>query len=156
MQDTMLKKLFNHVHHHAKLYHHKITNHPHYELMVGHAFEIIAVIGGSFLAISFGSSGSLPTNDSFIYPLQTVSRVECRSQSFNTLKANCLMQLPRIKGANFEAYRNNSAVRSVYTTLYGSSYNDAWDHAGGHSGTDFATSQGTPVVSVGNGIVVIA
>jgi hypothetical protein len=42
-----------HLHHHAKLYHHRITSHPHYELMAGHSVELLSIVAAFFVAISF-------------------------------------------------------------------------------------------------------
>lgn len=113
-------------------------------------------MAGFFLAIGFGSTGSLPINESFIYPLQTISHPNCKFEDFDTLKGDCLIQLPRIKQADYGSYKKDSLVRGVYSVLWSSSYDDGWDRSGGHSGTDFRTSKGTPVVSIGNGVVVQA
>lgn len=111
---------------------------------------------GFFVAIGFGSTGSLPVNDSFIYPLQTISHPDCKFEDFDTLEGDCLIQIPRIKQADYDVYRDDPLVRGVYSVLRSSSYDDGWDQSGGHSGTDFRTSRGTPVVSIGDGIVVDA
>ncbi|USN56745.1 MAG: M23 family metallopeptidase [Candidatus Peribacteria bacterium] len=111
---------------------------------------------GFFLAIGFGSTGSLPINESFIYPLQTISHPDCKFEDFDTLSGKCLIQLPRIKQAKYSSYITDTLVRGVYSELRSSSYDDGWDQAGGHSGVDFRTSRGTPAVSIGDGIVVDA
>ncbi len=51
------------------------------------------------------------------YPIQQVTINNCIPE-----KETCTMQLPRIIGANYDAYRNNSEYRRIYTVLRGATY----------------------------------
>lgn len=67
------------------------------------------------------------------------------------------MTLPRIEGANYSAYKDNTLYRRVYSVLWGATYDYGWDTGfGGHMGVDIATSEGTPVRAIGDGEVVVA
>lgn len=145
-----------HVHKHIRLHHHRITSHPHYELVAAHGVEVMSVLAAFFVAISFGSQHNLSPNEGFIYPLQQISHPSCKFEDRDTLSGKCIIDLPRIKGADFEKYQSDTLVRGVYSVLWSSSYEDGRDRAGGHSGVDVRTSEGTPLVSIGNGVVVDA
>lgn len=94
----------------------------------------------------------------FFYPIQEMSKPECRFQEFSTLGAECKQQLPILKTADYTKYKNDYSVfRRVYTILWGSSYTYGWDiWYGGHSWVDIATAKGTPVYAMTSGKVVFA
>lgn len=116
----------------------------------------MSVILGFFLAIGFGAQHSLSPNEWFIYPLQQISHPSCKFEDRDTLSGKCVIDLPRIKGADYDKYTSDTLVRGVYSVLWASSYDDGRDRTGGHSGVDFRTSRGTPLVSIGNGVIVDA
>lgn len=51
------------------------------------------------------------------YPIQQITINNCIPE-----QETCTMQLPRIIGANYDAYRNNSVYRRIYTVLRGATY----------------------------------
>lgn len=85
-----------------------------------------------------------------VYPISEMSKVECRFQKFSTLSDDCKMQLPILKTADYEKYKNDySLYRRVYTILWGATYKYGWDVGnGGHQWLDIATAEGTPVYSI--------
>lgn len=94
----------------------------------------------------------------FIYPIQQMSKVECRFQEFSTLWSECKMDLPILTPENYTTYKNDSSLyRRVYTVLWGSTYNYGWDVGNGwHGWVDIATAKWTPVYSISDGDVVFA
>lgn len=89
-------------------------------------------------------------NADLVYPIQEMSKVECRFQKFSTLSAECKMQLPILKTSDYTKYKNDySLYRRVYTILWGSSYNYGWDVWNGwHQWVDIASAEWTPVYSI--------
>ena len=91
------------------------------------------------------------------YPLKQVSTPSCRFLTRDQHTASCKEPLPIIKNADYATYANNRTYRTVYTTLRHSSYNYNRDYGMGiHPGVDIATAEGTPVTSMGDGIVIYA
>ncbi len=67
------------------------------------------------------------------------------------------MPLPKISGADYMKYKNDSSFRRIYTVLWGATYDYGWDVGlGSHLGVDIATSEGTPVLAIGAGKVIQA
>ncbi len=94
---------------------------------------------------------------SWSYPLKEVSKNECRKIHWDQLSDDCKQPLPEIDNANYNAYVNNPTYRLIYSVLWGGTYNDGWDNdKGGHEGVDFVSSEGTPVYSVEDGVVIKA
>jgi murein DD-endopeptidase MepM/ murein hydrolase activator NlpD len=152
-----LLMVFNRLGRHIRMHHHRITTHPHYELIAGHAIELSLVLIAFFLMIGFGAIKPLPHNDYFIYPLQEISHPDCKFEDRDTLAGNCIITLPRISDANFDSYEDDLLRRGVYSVLRSASYDGQRDMGnGGHSGVDIRSSRGTPVVSIGKGEVVEA
>lgn len=90
-----------------------------------------------------------------VYPIQEMSRPECRFQNFNTLNWDCKMELPVLRTSDIEKYKNDySLYRRVYTVLYWASYTYWWDvWRWWHSWIDIASARWTPVVSVADWVV---
>lgn len=102
------------------------------------------LIGALFLCVPLVSSAG------FVYPIQEMSKVECRFQDFSTLGPDCKMNLPVLQTTDYTKYKNDyNLFRRVYTILWGASYNYGWDVGnGGHQWVDIATAKGTPVYAV--------
>lgn len=98
------------------------------------------------------------THADLIYPIQEMSKVECRFQNFSTLSSECKMDLPILKTQDYTKYKNDySLYRRVYTILWGATYNYGWDVGNGwHQWVDIATAEGTPVYSISDGKVIQA
>jgi len=98
---------------------------------------------------------SATSNDELVYPLQEISKLECRFEDFDTLSTNCKMELPILETNDYNKYASlggwyNDFTR-LYTQLWGSSYKYGWDVWNGwHQWTDIATAKGTPVYSIAN------
>ncbi len=94
----------------------------------------------------------------FVYPIQTMSKVECRFQNYSTLWSDCKMQLPILKTSDYSKYKNDySLYRRVYTVLWWSSYTYGWDVWNGwHSWVDIATAKWTPVYAMNDWKVLVA
>ena len=92
------------------------------------------------------------------YPIQEMSKVECRFQNFNTLWSDCKMTLPILKTSDYKKYKNDySLYRRVYTILWWATYNYWWDVWNGwHSWLDIASAKWTPVYSMADWKVVQA
>lgn len=91
------------------------------------------------------------------YPIPVIAKPACRFQHRDTLSEDCKMQLPKIDNADYYAFKDNMLYRSIYTVLWWATYTyrrDLWWWW--HPGVDIATAKGTPVVAIGDGIVVDA
>lgn len=93
-----------------------------------------------------------------VYPIQTMSKVECRFQNYSSLSSSCKMSLPVLKTKDYKKYKNDYALyRRVYTVLWWWSYDYGWDVWNGwHSGVDIATAMWTPVHAIASWKVLIA
>lgn len=98
------------------------------------------------------------THAEIVYPVQTMSKLECRFQDYNTLGDECKMTLPILKTADYSKYKNDyDLYRRVYTILWWSSYDYGWDVGNGwHQWVDIASAKGTPVYAITDGTVVLA
>ncbi len=94
----------------------------------------------------------------FFYPIQEMSKPECRFQDFWTLWSDCKQTLPILKTSDYSKYKSDYGVfRRVYTVLWWASYKYGWDvWYGWHSWVDIATAKGTPVYSMTSWKVVFA
>ena len=73
----------------------------------------------SFSTLIFGNGNQTPNNLELVYPLQEVSTLDCRTQEWNSMTSACKKQLPIIKGADYDRYRNDKAYTDIYTVLFG-------------------------------------
>lgn len=90
------------------------------------------------------------------YPIQEMSKVECRFQNFDALWSNCKMTLPILKTTDYKKYKNDySLYRRVYTMLWWTTYTYWWDVWNWwHSWVDIASAKWTPVYSIADWKVV--
>lgn len=93
-----------------------------------------------------------------VYPIQEMSKVECRFQSYSSLWSDCKMKLPILKTKDYEKYKNDySLYRRVYTVLWAWSYTYGWDVWNGwHQWVDIASAAWTPVHAMTDWEVVVA
>ncbi len=96
---------------------------------------------------------SAANNDTVVYPLKQISKLECRFEDFDTLSSGCKMTLPVLKTKDYNKYATQNGwyndFTRIYTVLWGASYKYGWDvWNGGHQGTDIATAKWTPVYSI--------
>lgn len=105
---------------------------------------------------------SASSNDGkIVYPIQEMSKLECRFEKFSNLSSNCKQQLPILNTKDYEKYAQQSGgyndYTRIYTVLWGASYKYGWDvWFGWHQGTDIATAEWTPVYAMADGTVIIA
>ncbi len=67
------------------------------------------------------------------------------------------MILPKITGADYKKFKDDTTFRRIYTVLWWATYDYGWDvGVGSHLGVDIATSAGTPILSIGEGTVIKA
>lgn len=93
----------------------------------------------------------------FVYPLDQIAKSSCRFSNWNTLGSECKMTLPHIVNADYIKYKDNTEYRRIYSVLWEATYDYGWDVGyGSHEGIDIATSAGTPVLSIGEGIIINA
>ena len=119
--------------------------------------EILVVGLFSFSTLIFGNGTSLANNTSLVYPVDEVSKLECRIKHWSELDADCKMKLPIIEGANFAKYGADPLYTNTYTVLFGGNYMSGWDmENGSHYGVDLASSKGTPLYAIADGKVFFA
>ncbi len=97
----------------------------------------------------------------FVYPIQEMSKLNCRFQKFSELTSDCKRKLPILKTKDYKKYIKQNGwyndYTRIYTVLWGSSYKYGWDvWNGGHWGTDIASAEWTPVYAVTEGKVINA
>jgi murein DD-endopeptidase MepM/ murein hydrolase activator NlpD len=152
------KTLHEHLDHHVCHYYHKhfhVTHHSHHHF--AHLWELVLVLLVWCMSWMFAGWVWLPSNNSFVYPLQQVSTVECRTQYRNTMDPSCKLNIPRITNANYSQFKDSTIHRQIYTVLFAASYS-AWrdQTAWAHIWVDIATARGTPLYSIGDGQVTYA
>lgn len=96
-----------------------------------------------------------------VYPLQQVSKLECRYENFSELENSCKENLKTLKTSSYQKYADqndwyNDYTRR-YTVLWGWSYTYWWDVWNWwHMWVDIATSEWTPVYAIADWEVIIA
>lgn len=91
------------------------------------------------------------------YPVKEVSKAWCRFTKWSTHEPDCKQNLPIIKWADYEKFKNNTEYRIAYSVLWSSTYKNWWDIGyGSHLWVDIASAEWTPVFSISDGIVYIA
>lgn len=78
---------------------------------------------------------------------------DVRSHSYRQVPQNVLVPLPRYDEAGLRNGTADAFTKLVYSVGNLGRYSDGKDHGGSHVGVDIAVPLGTPVVSIGNGIV---
>ena len=116
----------------------------------------VFVISNTLLHVYNNTNAS---SSKIVYPLQEISKLECRFNDFDSLSSNCKQQLPILKTKDYSKYvsLNNwyNDYTRLYTVLWGSSYKYGWDvWHGGHIGTDIATAKWTPIYAMADGEVI--
>lgn len=93
-----------------------------------------------------------------VYPIQTMSKINCRFENYQSLWDECKMSLPILKTSDYIKYKNDySLYRRVYTILWWSSYDYWWDVWNWwHEWVDIATAKWTPVYSITDWKVILA
>lgn len=100
-------------------------------------------------------------NTDIVYPLQQVSKLECRYDKFSDLDSSCKENLPILHTSDYQKYANlndwyNDYTRR-YTVLWWASYTYWWDQWNWwHMWVDIATSEWTPVYAMAQWEVIIA
>lgn len=79
-----------------------------------------------FLA-SFAFYTNTFASTAFQYPLPQISASSCRFTNWNNLSDNCKISLPKITGANYAAFKDNTTYERIYAVLYSATYNYGWD-----------------------------
>lgn len=97
-------------------------------------------------------------NADLMYPIQKMSKVECRFQKYSTLWDDCKMDLPILNTSDYTKYKNDySLYRRVYTVLWWWSYTYGWDVWNWwHSWVDIASAEGTPTYAITDWKVLVA
>lgn len=144
--------MYYHKHNHRV---HRIVHHMNH-LWV-HVWELMLVMMIWSCSLMFAGTIGLPENDSFVYPLQQVSTLECRTQYRGDMDSSCKIDLPIIRNAAYDQYKNETIYRQIYSVLFGASYSSGRDtSAWAHEAVDIATARGTPLYSIGDGEIVFA
>jgi hypothetical protein len=100
--------------------------------------QIIKISQISLLGIFTLTSTALPifniaeaANSKIVYPLQEISKLECRFNEFDTLSKDCKQDLPILKTKDYNKYVSQNGgyndFTRLYTVLWGSSYKYGWD-----------------------------
>ncbi len=100
-------------------------------------------------------------NDSIVFPLDEISKLNCRFDDFQKLSSNCKMKVLVLKSKDYSKYINKNGwyndYTRLYTVLWWSSYKYWWDvWHWWHIWVDIATSKWTPVYAIADWEVKIA
>lgn len=124
--------------------------------------KIVAVIALTFLIFNMiPHKVTYASKKEIVYPLKTISKLECRFEDYDTLSSKCKESLPILKTKDYKKYAAKNGgyndYTRLYTVLWGASYKYGWDVGnGGHQWTDIATAKGTPIYSMADGVVIAA
>ncbi len=158
IKKTQRKTLREHLDHQVCHYYHKhfrIAHHSHHNIV--HFGELVLVMLVGCMSWMFAGWVWLPGNNSFIYPLQQVSTIDCRTQQREQMDTSCKINLPHITKANYDQFKKSTTHRQIYTVLRAAPYK-AWrdQNIWAHAGVDIATARGTPLYSIGDGQITYA
>jgi len=146
------KTLHDHLERQICKYYHKnfhIAHHSHHNIT--HIGELILVLLVGCMSWMFAWWVWLPSNNAFIYPIQQVSTIDCRTQQREQMEAGCKINLPRITNANYTQFKESSVHRQMYTVLWAAPYKAGRDqNIWAHAGLDIATARWTPLHSIGD------
>lgn len=155
---TQRKTLSEHLDNQVCRYYHKhfhIAHHSQHH--IAHIGELALVLVVGCMSWMFAGWVGLPANNTFIYPLQQVSTIDCRTQQREQIEDSCKINLPRIHNANYASYKDSTVHRQIYTVLRAAPYKAGRDQqAWAHAWLDVATARGTPLYSIGDGQVTYA
>ena len=156
------EKIHKHIMHHACMsyhkHHHRVHRAVHHIHHFGvHIGELVLIMMVWFSSLMFAGGIWLPENDNLIYPLQKVSKLECRTEYREDMDESCKIDLPIIRNAEYDQYKDELIYRQIYTVLFGWSYSSGWDvMAWAHSAADIASARGTPLYSIGDWEIIFA
>lgn len=146
------KTLREHLDHQVCHYYHKhfrIAHHSHHNIT--HLWELVLVLFVGCMSRMFAGWVGLPSNNTFIYPVQQVSTVDCRTQQREQMETSCKIKLPHIANANYNQFKDSATHRQIYTVLRAAPYKASRDqNIWAHAGVDIATARGTPLYSIGD------
>jgi hypothetical protein len=72
-----------------------------------------------FLFLFFIVSFKAESSSDMVYPIQEMSKPECRFQNFSSLSSDCKMNFPVLHTKDYEKYKNDYTLyRRVYTVLW--------------------------------------
>ncbi len=113
-------------------------------------FTMIFIITNT---ISLWLVSASSSSTQIVYPLKTVSKLECRYDDYDELSKGCKQKLPILKTKDYKKYSSQNGwyndYTRFYTVLWWASYKYGWDvWYGWHGWTDIASSRGTPVYSI--------
>ncbi len=150
-----------HTHIHRNAHHMSYAVAYHFETLYISLVMVVCSFAflGNWLFAATSSMKNLSSNTSLIYPLKKVSTFTCRQlmKPRSELEEKCKVDLPIIRWAQYDAYKDNTEYKNIYTVLRGATYPgqrdmDRWDHAW----IDIASASGTPLYSIAHGIVTFA
>ncbi len=120
--------------------------------------KLFLVIFFTVILFPFSANAS---KTKIVYPLQKVSKLQCRYANFSELKDDCLENLPILKTKDYKKYSKknkwfNKFTRR-YSVLWWSSYKYGWDvWHWGHMWVDIATAKWTPIYAIAEWEVIVA
>ena len=91
------------------------------------------------------------------YPLAQVTPAsdECKIHHRSQLDSKCKINMPIITPSQYDTFNTKNPDRNIITMLYGATYTNQRDYrSGGSPGIDIATAKGTPVYSIGDGVII--
>ena len=100
------------------------------------------------------AGADLAPNTTLMYPLQEISKLECRMTHWTDHSADCKMVLPRIKSAQYSKHIDDEWFTKYYTVLWKWAYSkEPWNTKWSHVWVDIASAQWPPTFAFANGVV---